>query len=145
MYYPPVGFHFTVAFIGVIGITDNDFRFQSVSGLSTEMGTEELIEGGENRYVHKLPVRAKYPNLILKRGMLQGSGLIKWFKDAVENHKFDPIMVNVTLLNEMHIPLATWNFVGAYPVKWEVSALDSTKNEIVVDTIEIAYKYFTRI
>ena len=145
MYYPPAGFHFTVAFIGIVGITDNDFRFQTVSGLNVEMNTEELTEGGENRFVHKLPTRAKYPNLTLKRGMLKGSALIKWFKDAVENHKFDPITINVSLLNEEHTPLATWNFIGAYPVKWEVSDLDATQNKIVVDTIEIAYKYFTRI
>ena len=145
MYYPPPGFHFTVVFIGIIGVTENDIRFQSVSGLNAEMGTEDLIEGGENRFVQKLPTRAKYPNLILKRGMLQGSALIKWFKDATENHKFDPITINVALLNEMHVPLATWNFIGAYPVKWEISNLDATRSEVVVDTIEIAYKYFTRI
>lgn len=145
MYYPPVGFHFTVAFIGVIGVTDNDIRFQTVTGLNVEMNTEELTEGGENRFVHKLPTRAKYPNLVLKRGMLKGSALIKWFKDAVENHKFDPITINVSLLNEKHVPVATWNFIKAYPVKWEISNFDATQNNIVVDTIEIAYKYFTRI
>lgn len=145
MYYPPVGFHFVVAFSGINGITDNDFRFQSVAGLNAEMGTEDLIEGGENRFVYKLPVRAKYPNLTLKRGMLQGSALLKWFKDAVENYKFEPITISVTLLNELHTPLSTWNFVDAYPVKWEISSFDSTKNEIVVDTIEIAYKYFKRL
>ena len=144
MYYPPVGFHFTVLFTGIIGITDNDIRFQSVAGLNAEMGTEELIEGGENRYVQKLPTRTKYPNLILKRGLLKGSALIKWFKDAVEDYKFNPIMVTVILLNEKHVPLASWNFKDAYPVKWDISNLDATKNEIVVDTIEIAYKYFTR-
>ncbi len=145
MYYPPPGFHFTVVFIGIIGVTENDIGFQSVSGMNAEMDTIDLIEGGENRFIHKLPTRAKYPNLILKRGMLKDSGLIKWFKDAVENHKFDPITVNVSLLNELHVPLATWNFIGAYPVKWEISNFDATRNEVVLDTIEIAYKYFTRI
>jgi len=145
MYYPPVGFHFTVEFIGVDGVTDNDNRFQTVTGLNVEMNTEELTEGGENRFVHKLPTRAKYPNLTLKRGMLNGSALIKWFTDAVENHKFSPVTINVSLLNEEHNPLATWSFIGAYPVKWEISDMDATQNKIVVDTIEIAYKYFTRI
>jgi phage tail-like protein len=145
MYYPPVGFHFQVVFAGITGVTDNDSRFQSVSGLSAEMNTEDLIEGGENRFVQKLPTRAKYPNLILKRGMLRESALIDWFKDAVENHKFQPVTLYVSLLNEKHVPLSSWSFVDAYPVKWETSRLDATKNEVVVDTIEIAYKYFTRI
>ena len=66
-------------------------------------------------------------------------------RNDVEDYKFKPITINVTLLNEKHEPMTTWNFVSAYPVKWEVSNLDATKNEVVVDTIEIAYKYFTRI
>ena len=70
-YYPPVGFHFKVEFIGVGN--DNDTRFQSVSGLTVEYDTESFKEGGENRYEHKLPVRTKYPDLSLKRGMLTAS------------------------------------------------------------------------
>ena len=61
-YYPPVGFHFKVE---VLGASDSaaDVRFTEVSGLSVEMLTEELAEGGENRFVQKYPVRAKYPEL----------------------------------------------------------------------------------
>ena len=73
-YYPPVGFHFRVVFEGPFG--DADMRFQNVSGLSAEIGTETLEEGGENRFSHRLPTTPKYPNLVLKRGMLIGSGLL---------------------------------------------------------------------
>jgi len=58
--YPPVGFHFRVVFSG-IGDSDVDSRFQSVSGLSMELETETVKEGGENRYEHVLPVRSKFP------------------------------------------------------------------------------------
>ena len=69
-YYPPSGFHFKVEFIGVDGMnTDTEQRFQEVSGLSFEVETEPLREGGENRFEYKLPKRIKYPNLILKRGL----------------------------------------------------------------------------
>ena len=144
MYYPPVGFLFKVEFIGLDGITENDVRFQSVSGITMDIGTEDLREGGENRFVHKLPQSAKYSNLVLKRGMLTDSGLIKWFEDAVQNFNFKPITIQVSLMNEKIEPLVNWKFVNAYPVKWEISSLDSSKNEVVVDSIEIAYQYFTR-
>lgn len=144
MYYPPVGFLFKVEFIGLDGVTENDVRFQSVAGITMDIGTEDLHEGGENRFVHKLPQSAKYPNLVLKRGMLTNSGLIKWFEDAVQNFNFKPITVQVSLMNEKIEPLVNWKFVNAYPVKWEISSLDSSKNEVVVDSIEIAYQYFTR-
>ena len=144
MYYPPVGFLFRVEFLGLDGVTDNDVRFQSVSGISADIGTEDLREGGENRYVQKLPQSAKYPNLILKRGLLTDSGLIKWFEDAVQNFDFKPITIQVSLLNERIEPLVNWKFVNAYPVKWEISSLDSVRNEVVVDTIEIAYQFYTK-
>ena len=144
MYYPPVGFLFKVEFIGLDGITENDVRFQSVSGITMDIGTEDLREGGENRFVHKLPQSAKYSNLVLKRGMLTDSGLIKWFEDAFQNFNFKPITIQVSLMNEKIEPLVNWKFVNAYPVKWEISSLDSSKNEVVVDSIEIAYQYFTR-
>ena len=60
-YYPPGAFHFKVEFNGVTG-TDNDTeqRFQEVSGLSFDIETEELKEGGENRFTWKLPKRAAH-------------------------------------------------------------------------------------
>ena len=83
IYYPPGGFHFKVEFLGISGTsTDTEQRFQEVSGLSFEIETEELVEGGENRFAYKLPKRAKYPNLVLKRGLLRGTALLDWLKSA---------------------------------------------------------------
>lgn len=144
-YYPPVGFHFRVEF-GMLPPESNDARFQEVSGLSAELGVEELIEGGENRFSHRLPGRAKYSNLILKRGLLTDSELISWCKDAIENFTFSPTTVNVTLLNEKHKPVAdTFSFVNSWPVKWSISDFKATDNSIVVETMEIAYQYFSRV
>ncbi len=145
VYYPPVGFHFKVEFIGVADGNDSDTRFQEVSGLNMELGTEEVIEGGENRFSHKLPDRAKYGNLVLKRGMLRDSQLISWCKDAIENFNFSPVEVIVMLLNENHEPLASWTFSKVWPVKWNISDFKSTDNSIVVETLELAYNYFRRI
>lgn len=65
-YYPPLGFHFKIEF----GNQKDEYQFQSVSGLNVDLETEEIAEGGENRFKHKLPLRARYPNLVLKRGIL---------------------------------------------------------------------------
>ncbi|MGD8777792.1 MAG: phage tail protein [Ignavibacteria bacterium] len=144
-YYPPVGFHFRVEFDGISSDAD-DTRFQEVSGLNSELGVEELIEGGENRFSHRLPGRAKYSNLVLKRGLLVGSELISWCKNAIENFEFETKTVNVTLLNEEHEPVSeTFSFINAYPVKWSISDFKSTDNSIVIETLELAYQYFRRV
>jgi len=143
-YYPPVSFHFKVEFNG-ISTQETDIQFQSVAGLSVDIETEEFAEGGENRFKHKFPVRTKYPNLVLKRGLVTDSNLIDWCKDAIESFQFAPIDLTVKLLNEEHEPLMTWNVVHAYPVKWNVADLNAEENKLAIETIELAYNYFTLV
>lgn len=141
--YPPVGFHFRVKFI-MDDTTNLDSRFQEVSGLTSEIGTEEINEGGENRFTHRVPTRAKFPNLILRRGLAMESRLIKWFDDAVYNLVIEPADVLVSLLDEKHDPLVSWNIVGAYPVRWAISDFKAQENALVIETVELSYKYFRR-
>jgi len=150
--YPPVGFHFRVEF-GFLSGDTREMSFQEVSGLSAEVSTEEVVEGGENRFSHRLPTRAKYSNLVLKRGLLTDSKLVKWITNAVENIEAnpgtpdeEPATVNVTLLNEEHKPLAgTYSFVKAWPIKWAISDFKSMDNSIVIETLEMSYQYFTKV
>jgi phage tail-like protein len=141
-YYPPVGFHFLVEFAD-LGTAEKDHQFQSVSGLSVDIETEEIAEGGENRFKHKLPVKTKYPNLVLKRGILVDSDVIEWCRKAIENFEFKPIDLTVKLLNQDHDPLMYWKVIHAYPVKWAVEDLSALESKIVVESFELAYNYFT--
>lgn len=83
--------------------------------------------------------------MVLKRGMVTDSKLIDWCRDAIEGFQFQPIDLTVKLLNEEHEPLITWNVVHAYPVKWNVSDLNAEENKIAIETIELAYNYFTLV
>jgi phage tail-like protein len=140
-YYPPWGFYYKVEF--GISKNSNDVRFQTVSGLSVEYDYENFKEGGENRFEHKLPVRTKYADLVLKRGMVVDSEVISWFNNAFRDREFVPTDINVILMNEKGEPLRTWKVAHAIPKKWVVSDLNSTENSIVVETMEITYRYFT--
>ena len=112
--------------------------FQEVSGLSIEIEVEEFAEGGENTFLHQVPVRSKFPNLVLKRGMSQDDYLYNWIQEASNWHLDGPEEMNrreVTLvlwgsLPEPAVsmartaglpvrnPLRAWTFVDAFPVKW---------------------------
>lgn len=137
-YYPPLGFHFLVEFAN----QKDEYQFQSVSGLSYNLGTEDITEGGENRFVHKLPLRPRYPNLVLKRGLLPDSALIDWCRSSVEDFSYSPTDIIIKLLNEEHQPLITWNVVHAYPVKWAVADFNAEESQIVIETLELTYNYF---
>jgi phage tail-like protein len=114
-----------------------------VSGLSVELGTEELAEGGENRFVQKYPLRAKYPELTLKRGLLVNSEVISWIRRCIEDYQIEPRNIDVKLLNDEHQPLLTWHVIGAYPTRWTVSDLNATNNAFVTETLQLYYQYFT--
>jgi phage tail-like protein len=140
-YQPPVGFHFRVEF-DLPGIADNDFRFREVAGLSMEVEEETLNEGGENRFSHKFPVRARYPDLVLKRGLLKGSAVFNWCKNAIQDLDIAPTTVWVMLLDGEHKPLQTYTVVNAWPKKWSISDFNAETSAIVVESMDLAYHYY---
>lgn len=133
-------FRFSVVFLmGGAVPNPTEIRFQRVSGLSAEITTTTLVEGGQNLYAHRLPERVDYGNLVLERGRMLVSQI-----DAVSNvafslFEFAPYNVIVTLHGEAGEPLSAWLFLKAYPVQWSTSDLDATKTELVIDTLELAY------
>jgi phage tail-like protein len=150
IYAPPVGFHFKVEFgfdekLHGVAAVENDVMFQSVSGLSSEMTTETIKEGGENRFEHELPVRAKYPALVLKRGVIIGTSLIKWCLNSFQNLEIRPVDLEIKLLNHEHQPLMTWAVKQAWPKKWSVEDLNAMDNKILVESLEMRYQHFTII
>ena len=140
-YYPPVSFHFRVEVLGLS--SDNDTRFAEAGGLSLEVTTEEVAEGGENRFLQRYPVQPKYSDLVLKRGMLVQSAVFDWVKDCLDGDQVEPKNVDVTLLNEEHEPLMTWHVINAYPIKWGISDFNATGNTVLLETLTFAYQYFT--
>ena len=136
---PIIGMRFGVLFLAG-GILPNpiDIRFQKVSGLSAEVETETVSEGGQNLYTQRLPKGIKYNNLVLERGMVVGSPLNLEFNATMSLFKFATSNVLVTLLGEDKAPLAAWLFLNAYPVKWSTSDL-AAEPALVIDTMERAY------
>ncbi|MDP2143464.1 MAG: phage tail protein [Gallionella sp.] len=143
--YPLPAFYFKVVFASSQG--NSDTSFQEVSGISSEMETEPIVEGG-NQYTRQLPKALKHSNLVLKRGIADmSSPLVVWCRTVLETNFMEPIvptLVSVHLLNEEGVPLRGWEFADAYPVKWNVEAFNSTKNEVAIETIELSYMSSSR-
>ena len=144
--YPLPAFHFKLMFTKAPGA---DTSFQDVSGISSEIDVQEVVEGGENRFVHRLPKGVKHPLLTLKRGIAGlTSPLVIWCKSVLEGDFIVPILtqeIAVFLLDENQSPIRGWGFSQAYPVKWEIDSFNSTKNDVAIETIELSYNYSVRI
>ncbi|UTW62266.1 phage tail protein [bacterium SCSIO 12741] len=145
VYYPPPGFYFSLSFEGIR--TKSDFAFKEVSGIQMETEVEEIAEGGENRFKHRLPKASKYQDLELKRGLVaKGSSLAQWCKGTIGGGLNSPIQtknVTVNLLDSDGNSLMAWSFANAWPVAWSVSNLNSMENQLMVETLKFAYSYFT--
>lgn len=142
-YYPPVGFYFKVNVIGIKG--KHEGSFQEVSGLNAKLGVEEIKEGGENRFIHRLPTPPKYENLILKRGMLLGSPLVEWVRKGLEQFIFSPKTVLINLLDEKASPLASWKIINAYPAAMKISEFKAQESIIAFETFELSFDYFMKV
>ncbi len=136
----PVGFYFSLSFEG------EDAAFKEVSGISKDLGIEEVTSGGENRFKYRLPNVNSSQNLVLKRAIVPtGSKLIAWCSSTMDDGLATAIEtkdVSVNLLDNEGKVLKKWTFYNAYPVKYAVSDLKSQESEILIETIELAYNYF---
>jgi phage tail-like protein len=151
-FYPSVGFHFSVKVVpdnspssGGSG-TDIDNSFKEVSGITVNIKTEELKEGGENRYSYRVPGRTDYKNLVLKRGYISGkSELADWTIQRMESTLAEKVTTKhlmVSLLDSESEIITSWFFYNAWPVKSEISSLDAMENKYLVETMEFSYLYF---
>ena len=139
------GFYFGLTVDGETPGTDA--AFQEASGLSVEMGVEEVVSGGENRFKYRLPAATTYPNLVLKRGIsFDTSPLMAWCHKILSSGLAVPITTKKIILNLFDVngqSTMSWSFVGAYPLKWSVSDMKSQESSVLIETIELAYQYFT--
>jgi phage tail-like protein len=140
-YTPPTAFYFSVKFAG---FDEMDSSFQEASGLKVTVGTVEKKEGGDNNFVHHLPTPPKFDNLVLKRCLLKSSKLDKWCRDAIEDFKFDPKDIKLALLGANGGILASWSIIKAFPISWELSNLNSTSNQLAIETLTLKYRLFRK-
>lgn len=138
--YPLAAFYFKVKVEGFA----EEIGFQEAGGISVEIPTEQVKEGGLNEYVHKLPKEIKYNNLVLKRGLMKTSPLMDWIIQAVEEFTFSPKMIEVSLLDNNGDVLINWDFQNAYPVAVKITDLNAQDGKIAIETLEFAYNYFKR-
>ncbi len=152
---PPVSFYFAVKLLGVTKRNKSQFdaEFQEISGITAELEFEEIKEGGENRFSHRVPGRVKYDNLVLKRGLvIWPSEFGNWCKDTLtttpgeDQRWIERRDINVYLMNRHQNksePIRTWSFVNAIPSKWEISNFNSQESNLAMETITFSYQYFS--
>lgn len=125
--------------------------FMEVSGLSVQVNVEELVEGGQNGYVHRLPGRMTWPNLVLKRGITQTDALFEWLWQvsgdgyAAGGNAFQRENGSVHLCGPTGTSIRTWTFSEAFPVKWSGPKLAASATELAVEELELCHRGFSSV
>jgi phage tail-like protein len=117
--------------------------FTECSGLSVETEMMEYAEGGLNEYVHKLPVRAKYSNITLKRGFVGSDVMWAWYLKAIQG-RIEPWDVSIVFSQNTGASpgkeIGRWNLHQAYPVKWHGPELRADGSSVMVESLELAHR-----
>jgi phage tail-like protein len=122
--------------------------FTEVDGLEVEVGVETFEEGGQNQYVHKLPGRMSWPNLVLKRGVTKADNLFEWLAEsagdgmAAKGNKVVRKSAAVTLLSDKGERLRAWEVAAAFPIKWHGPRFAASSTELATEELEIAHHGF---
>ncbi|MGB3464674.1 MAG: phage tail protein [Cyclobacteriaceae bacterium] len=138
MSYPVSVFHFQVEWGGTrIGFTE-------VSGMTVELQTIDYREGDAPEYqVTKMPGIPQYSNITLKRGIYRSDNEFFQWLNTVRKNKISRRDITISLLNEEHEPTVIWKVKEAWPCKVEGPTLNSTGNEVAVESIELCHEGLT--
>ncbi len=132
------GFRFMVMIEGIYNLVFTEFRLPSL-----QVDTEKIQEGGQNTYVHQLPVRVNVGTVSLRHGLSRDMSLLNWYLDVMKGDLEKAYrQVTVVLVDSTSVPVAIWNFRNAYPIKWSGPSLKSDSSEIAIEEIEFVYHGF---
>lgn len=122
--------------------------FKEVRGLEVTVGTEEIKEGGQNGYVHKIPGRMTWPNIVFRRGLTQSDALFDWMAKssgegfAGNGNKLSRSTGAITAITHTGARLRSWQLQAVFPVRWKGPDFGIDKKEALEEELEIAHHGF---
>lgn len=136
---PYGSFNFLVELDGI-----SQASFRECTGLDSTTEVIEHRQGGDNVTVYKLPGKTTYADITLKWGLTDSAEVWNWRQRIMEGRieRKNGSIVVYDLANRTEV--ARWNFVNAWPTKWEGPAFNALGNEVAVETLVLAHEGVTR-
>jgi phage tail-like protein len=123
-----------------------DGAFQECSGLQIEQDVQEILPGGDNSRVVRRVGRAKYQNIVLKRGMFFASGAVNadlwvWIQNVVNNVRPVPRYDGtIEVMSVGEVVVASWTFSRGLPAHINGPTLNAQTGEIAIEELHIAHE-----
>lgn len=139
---PPVepykNFRFLVEIQGI-----TQAGFSGCSGFGSTVEVIEYREGGDPTPVRKLPGRVKFPDITLKWGLTDSRELYDWHLSVVKG-QIQRKNGSIIVLDDSGVEKVRWNFLNAWPTKWEGPDLNAKGNDVAIETLVITCEYIER-
>jgi phage tail-like protein len=116
--------------------------FKGLTGLEMNFEVQEYREGGNNDYVHRLPGRITYPNLVLFWGLVNDDALLQWFVQTQSQAQRQDITLTLTAsTSDLSQNVRKFAFTDAFPVRWSGPQLNGAVSnpETWGESLEIAH------
>lgn len=116
--------------------------FSACEGLEARVDVVDFSDG-EDLLVRKRPGRARYANIVLRRGTVNDTALWDWFKNVLDG-KVERKVGSIIVLDDTAKEVLRYNFFEAWPCRWKSLDLDTREPGILVEEIEIAVEKIER-
>lgn len=117
--------------------------FSEVKGLGADLEVMPYPEGGNNDFVHQLPVRHSWSRISLSRGVVREPGLWYWYMAGLTQSLGARRDGAIMLLTPSGTPAMAWTFKAGIAAKWTGPELSGTGNAVAVESLEIAHHGIT--
>ena len=116
--------------------------FQECSGIGMLVDVIEYRNGNEKENgVRKLTGLARYPDVILKRGIIGSLDLYQWLNDIRNGNQMAYRTVTVRLMNEDHtIVVQEWKLLRARIIKHVSGPFNARVSDVAMEELTLAYE-----
>lgn len=140
---PYRGFRFRVE---IAGIQIAAFSEASVPDITIE--TVDYREGTDPVYKRPLSGLTTYGRLNLKKGLTDSMDLYNWQQQISQLGSTSPNArknISLILMDTDGTDKVRWNVINAWPTKYETTGMNAASTEVMVETLELAMDYMTRV
>jgi phage tail-like protein len=131
--------------VDIPGIAIASFSEATISEMT--INTVTYREGTDPQYIRELPTLTSYSNPVFRKGLTASMDLYNWHQLVATqgaSAKGASKNVSVTLIDASGSPLANWDLMGAFPVRYVSGGMNAASADVVVEEIELAIHYMKR-
>lgn len=140
---PYRGFRFRVE---ISGLQVAAFSEASVPDITID--TVDYREGTDPAYKRSLSGLTSHGHLSLKKGLTDSMDLYNWHQTVSQKGStFLGAKKNLSLIliDTDGTDKVRWNLINAWPTKYSCTSLNAATSDVVVETLELAMDYISRV